>query len=177
MSRTDLGSWQIAAEGTLRAPQQAWPLDATARMQFAAWQISSGSVAWPGYGYAQPDGTLFPEALDGLLTVAAAAHPGLALLYQGRGHWWQSRTPLLQKLLGACHFAGPVQALRGGITPGWCDAVQTLAALILADGVPVLLLDDLTLRLGEDACAPEACLRYLLLLPIASVSTEGPSHA
>ena len=170
MSRADLLSWQVAAEGELRAPQRACPLDAAARTHLAVGQAPAGALPWLAWCYAQPDGTLFPEALEDLLTVQGAQHPGLALLYQGRGHWWQSKTPLLQKLLGGSSFAGPVAALRWDRTPGWCAALQTLAALFLADGVPCLLLDDLTPRLGEKACAPDACLRYLVLLPVPPVT-------
>jgi hypothetical protein len=106
-----------------------------------------------------------------------ARHPGLALLYQSRGHWWQSKTPLLQKLLGGCRFTGPAQALRGDGAPGWCAAVSTLGALLLADGVPCLLLDDLTPRLGGDAHAPDACFRYLVLLPVPPIPAAESRHA
>jgi hypothetical protein len=55
--------------------------------------------------------------------------------------------------------------------------MQTLAALLLADGVPCLLLDDLTPRLGEDACAPDARLRYLVLLPVPPITAAELSRA
>nr|WP_199066009.1 hypothetical protein [Chromobacterium sp. ASV5] len=178
MARADDLPGRALAEGRLEAAQRAWPLDGIDAAWLEAWLCRADAEPDWRYGYAQENGALFPAALATLLASEAARHPGLALLYQHRGGWRQSKTPLLQKLLAGGGFPGPAYALRAQ-EAGWSPAALELAACLLADGVPCLLLDDLTPRLGADPVAPPARLRYLLLSAseaAPSLSSE-PQHA